>query len=243
MRAKLLLILLILPVIGFGQVEYKTRGFASIGLTFAPTICYRTLSYSSSNQWIADQRDAKEVANFGFNAGITTHFFINDKLKIETGLLYSRKSTKTKFEELQWTDPDPSLPIKSKTIYHFHYFGLPVIVNYKFFEKKKLNLYAAMGLVPDLFFEKRTKVVVEYSTGDDDSYTSPERIGYSKINLDIVIGAGMEYLLSERFYLKAGPFFRHSVNSIIVDKDAKEFLFSAGINVSISYKLKERERD
>jgi hypothetical protein len=235
MRQTLFLMMMI-PVIVFCQ-EKKSRRLTSVGVMISPDFSYRTLNFSSSNQWVADRRDDTEAGNFGFATTIETHFKLGRKMTLETGLSYTNKSLKTKSEELTWTSDDPSLPSGSKTIYRYKYLTIPVIISYRFFDTGKISLFAAAGVSANVFLAKKTKVVTTYPDGDTDSHASSKQTGYLKFNLSATLGAGIDYRFSKRFIFRAEPFFQRSLTSIVADKAAKEYLFSFGVSTGVHYSL------
>jgi opacity protein-like surface antigen len=237
MRSLLLLMVIIFPAMGFCQQEKSSRRLGSIGIMISPSYSYRTLNFASSNQWIAEMRNDEEVGNFGFTAGFQAHYRLGHKLKFETGLLYSNNGLKTKYEDLTWASSDPELPSRSKTIYRFKYLALPVSVSYSFLVINKMSLFATAGLSANIFLSKKTNVAVTYPDGDNNSHASSKQTGYSRFNLSATIGAGIDYRFSKRITLRAAPFYQRSLTSIVVDNDAKEYLFSFGVNTGIHYTL------
>ena len=237
MRSLLLLMIIIFPAMGFCQSEKPSRRLSSIGIMISPNYSYRTLNFASSNQWIAETRNDEEIGNFGFTAGFQAHYRIGRNLKFETGLLYSNKSLKTKYEDLTWASSGPDLPSRSKTIYHFKYVALPVSVSYNFLVINKMSLFATAGLSASIFLSKKTNVVATYPDGDNSSHASSKQWGYSRFNLSATIGAGIDYRLSKRITLRGAPFYQRSLTSIVADDEAKEYLFSFGVNTGIYYTL------
>jgi hypothetical protein len=237
MKKIFLLMITILPVIGFCQSEKPARGLSAIGIMISPGYGYRTLNFASSNQWIAKMRNDDEVANFGFTAGFQVHYRLSSKLKFETGLLYANRSLKTKYEDLDWTSSGREFATRSKTIYHFKYVTVPAGVSYSFFSSKKMSLFATTGFSADIFLSKKTKVTVSYADGADRSHTSPKQTGYSRFNLSATVGAGIDYHLSKRITLRAAPFYQRSLTSIVVDDNAKEYLYSFGVSTGVLYSL------
>jgi len=228
--------ILFFPELGFGQTQ-GLRKFESIGLVFSPSISYRTLNYSSSNQWVARLRDNEELPSFGFMAGATIHYRLTSRIKIETGILYSDMGIKTKFKDLTWVTADEDFPLRTKTVFHHGSIRVPIKVNYQLFEHNKLKLYAVMGLSTNLFINKSTKVVTEYSDGHASSHTSSKHAGYSIFNVGLIVGTGVEYELSKRVYSRLEPNLIYSITSASVDKESNEYFYSLGINAGIFYRF------
>jgi hypothetical protein len=237
MRSLLLLMVILFPAMTFCQQEKSSRRLRSVGIVISPNHSYRTLNFAPSHEWIAEMRNNEEVGNFGFTAGFQAHYRLGSKLKFETGLLYSNKSLKTKYENLTWASSDPELPSRSKTIYHFKYLELPASVSYNFLVINRMSLFATTGLSANIFLSRKTTVAITYPDGNNSSHASSKQTGYSRFNLSAMIGAGIDYRLSKRITLRAAPIYQRSLTSIVADDDAKEYFFSFGVNTGIYYTL------
>jgi hypothetical protein len=237
MRRLLFLMIMLFPAVGFCQPEKKSRRLSAIGIIVSPEFSYRTLNFSSTNQWIAERRNGEEVGNFGFAAGFQVHYRLGSKLKFETGLSYANKSLKTKYEELTWTSADPAFPTRSKTIYRFKYLTLPASISYSFLSTDKVSLFATAGLSANVFLAKKTMVVMTYPDGDDSAHASSKNTGYLRFNLSATVGAGIDYRLARRFTFRASPYYQRSLTSIVADDHAKEYLFSFGVGTGVYYSL------
>jgi hypothetical protein len=237
MRHLLFLMIMVLPLIGFGQPEEKPRRLSAVGIMVSPVYSYRTLNFAASNQWVAEMRNDEEVGNVGFAAGFRAHYRLRDKMKLEIGLSYANKSFKTKYEELSWTSDDPAFPTRSRTIYRYKYIMLPVNISYAFFVAEKVRCFASAGLSANVFLARKTKVELSYADGGDGSHASSKRIGYSRFNLSAIVSAGIDYRLSKRFTVRAEPFYERSLTSIVADDQAREYLFSFGVVTGVHYLL------
>jgi hypothetical protein len=236
MRSVLLLIVF-LPFVGISQSKERVRRLASIGITVAPEYNYRVLNFSHDNQWLANMRDDEEVANTGLTIGIQPHFRMGKKMRLETGVLYSNKGLKTKWVDLAWVTDDAGLPAESKIVYRYKYLIIPMNVSYSIFEDEKVRLFASMGMSMNIFLQKKTKVIFENSSSSNDSHESFKQTGYSHLNFAARMGAGIDYRLSSRLNFRAEPYFQRSITSIVVDKGAKEYLFSFGLALGVHYLL------
>jgi hypothetical protein len=235
MKRILSLLMLVFPLAGFCQDKNPSRRLTAIGVTISPDFSYRLLNFSSSNQWVADMRDRKEVGNSGFTAGIQAHHRLGNKLKLETALMYSNKSIETKYEALAWASDDIDLATRSKTIYHFKFLMIPVGFSYRFVGTKKVSLFVTAGLSPSVFFSTKTKVVSIYANGDKRVHASSKQTGHTLFSLFVSAGAGIDYSISKRFTFRVQPFYQRSLTSVVADNDAREFLFSYGIATAVCY--------
>ena len=234
MKWTIVFTILFLPELGQAQ---GLRKLESIGLVFSPGISYRTLNYSSSIQWVASLRNNEELPAFGFMAGATIHYRLTNRLKIETGILYSDMGIQTRFKDLTWVTPDEGFPIRTKTVFHYGSIRAPIKVNYQLFEHNKLKLYAVMGLSTNVFINKRTKVVTEYPDGHSSSHTSSKHAGYSIFGVDLIVGTSVEYQVSKRIYFRLEPNLNYAMTSAAVDKSSREYFFSFGIMAGAFYRI------
>lgn len=237
MKHEILLMLLLFPCAAIGQPEKQMRRLTAIGIVASPDFSYRTLKFASSNSWIEERRNREEIGNYGFTAGFVMDFRLHKKVKVESGLLFSNKGLKTKFEDLVWASGDPLMPAKSKTIYRFKYLTLPANFHYSFPTRKKVGLFVTAGISANIFLVKKTKVALHYTNGNSDEHASSRQTGYSKFNLAVSVGAGVEYQPLNRIIIRTAPFYQRFLNSIVVDNAAKEYLFSFGVSTGVHYVL------
>lgn len=237
MKRETVLMFLLFPIAAISQPEKQMRRLTAIGIVASTDFSYRTLQFASSNSWIAERRNREEIGNYGFTAGFVMDFRLHKKVKFESGLLFSNKGLKTKFEDLTWTSDDPLMPAKSKTIYRFKYLAMPANFRYCFPTTKKVGLFITVGISANIFLTKKTKVALIYTNGNNDEHASSMQTGYSKFNLAACMGAGIEYRPLNRIVIRMAPFYQRFLNSIIVDNAAKEYLFSYGVSTGFHYVL------
>jgi hypothetical protein len=228
-------ILILLPFSVFGQSESSQRRIQSLGIVFAPEFGYRSLNYASSHEWVEVSRDETEVGNYGFTTGVKVRLRSKRTWRLETGLLFANKSFKTRNEELIWTSDDPALPQSTKTIYRLKYLSLPINIHYPLMVKNRLTLAANGGLSANVFLSAKTKVIIGYGDGHETSHASVKQVGHSRFSLSGLIGATVDYKLSDKFVITAEPHYQRFLTSINADNNAKEHLYSFGIGLAASY--------
>jgi len=240
MKKLLITFLVLIPVTIYCQNtdSTKTKKFA-IGLTFSPDYCFRTLSSDESVNMIADQRNDEEIPKFGYTTGLNIAWKLSNRFTLETGVLYSNKGEKTKKYTLNWYTPngqnDPALGTKNSYTYSYIYLDIPVKVNF-YFLTKKTKLYLTAGISPNIFLSQKTTSVVEFANGEEKKTSSSSNSEFQKINLTFIVGFGVSYDFSNKLYLKIEPTYRQSITSII-DAPVKSFLYSAGLNTGLYFKL------
>jgi len=237
---RLFILLAIFPLTAFCQNKDSigTKKI-SIGLTFSPDYCYRTLKPDASVKWVASGRDTLEIPKFGYTTGLNFALHINKRIALEAGFLFSDKGEKTKKYSLIWItpsgQPDPTLPTKNTFIYHYIYLDIPIKADY-YILTNRTKFYITAGVSPNIFITQKTTSILEYSDGNSNTTTSSRRNGFDKINLTVIAGFGFAYDLTKRIYFKLEPIYRRSISTII-DAPIKGYLYSAGLNAGVYVKI------
>ena len=244
---KTLLLLFLLPVILFCQTNDSIKmkdspkikdstktGKFEIGISFSPDYSYRTLKTDASNQLIKDTRDTLESAKFGYSAGINVAYHFNKKLVIEAGLLFSDKGEKTK--KVAFVDvPQGQDPIYYSYKYNYYYLDIPLKADY-YILTGKLKLYVTAGVSGNIFLIQKTTELQGHNNSDYQKTTSTFNPGFNRLNIAVIAGAGINLKMSDKLNLKLEPIYRRSITSVI-NAPVKTYLYSAGINIGIYYKL------
>ncbi len=211
----------------------KTSKF-EIGCSVSPGYGYRKLKADAESNDIKQIRDTLEVARFGYTAGINVKYRFNNKIGIETGILYSDKGEKTKrtsFEDV----PSGQKVIYYTYKYHYHYLDIPLKVNYYFFTGK-VKLYVTAGISTNIFINKKTTLLKGHDKTDWEKTNSKTTTGFNRFNFALLAGAGINYKISDKLNLKAEPMYSRSLTSII-NAPVKEYLYSYGLSIGIYRKL------
>lgn len=230
-----------LPFIGFGQSTNTTSKTNKwhIGVSFESGVSYRQLNYSYSYQWIKNDRNQNEVPKFSFNTGLNMRYKINSRWSVDVGLLYSNTRYSTLKESLYWETQEPDFPTHSKTVYTYHHIILPIKANYHF-EIKKVKLYLTGGLSLNNFTNKTTKLITYLRNEIYQISKDQSNYGFRQDTYSIILGFGLNVPLSERFFLNIEPIYRQNFVSIINDKNAKEYLYSFGINTKVFLLMRKK---
>jgi hypothetical protein len=217
------------------NTEIKTTKNLSVGFTFSPDYSYRILEPSGSSEFISKFRDTIEIPKFGYTTGLNFAWNINKRITLETGLLFSNKGEKTKKHSPTWItsspEPDPALPSTISLVHNYIYLDIPIKANY-YLLRQRVRLYLTGGVSTNLFITEVTKEVNEFNDGSTSTYRSWGNNGFSRINLAFIVGAGFEYELTNKSYLKIEPIYRRSITSVI-DAPIKGFLYSSGLNIGL----------
>lgn len=129
----------------------------------------------------------------------------------------------------------------SSSTYRITHINIPISIGYKLITKKKINVYATVGV--DLRFQVASKLdyVVKDSTAQILFERTDTDLPYLKKLQLFTISLGMEYKSSSgRFIYRIEPFIKVDSRKIFNSEDTlfNEFLSYAGAQVSCFYQLK-----
>lgn len=223
MKRFIWLVIICIPIVAMGQSDDSRR--FSLGLFFSPGITYRQLQYSSSNQWIADEKDRKEISKFGY-AGGAKIFWTYKKIRLQSGGLFVNRGERTKWEELVWASPGENYPVKSRTVFSYRSLEVPLLVRYPVIEKNRMQVLLTGGVSFNLFLNKATRVIREFSDGDRESDHSAKNAGSARFGLTGLLGVEAAYRLTDKVSMIVGPLFQHAITSSRVEYDAREYPYA-----------------
>lgn len=228
-----LLFILISSVV-FGQTaEPVSSSKVSIGISFSPDYCYRSLHSESSFQLGTEFRDTMEVAKLSYTTGLSLLFKPWDRVSFETGLYFSDKGYKTKVMDLYDINPLIHLAVnRVKTTYHYYYLDIPLKLNY-YLLKGKVDLFVSAGVSANIYLSQRATCKLE---DPEETQTISSRGDLSQLNMAVLISGGIDYEISNRLNLRIEPIFRHAITPI-VEAPIKEYHYSIGANFGLYYTL------
>ena len=250
---KLLLILLCLPFIGFGQEEIlendqksKNQNSFEIGAVFGST---------SSNIYgkLKDLYDMNSSANVNSmqrkNGGFMLQYNISDLLSVNSKLIYQIKGWHLKSHNLEITIVD--LPEGGVGTYdvdasiYDHYISLPILLQINFGNKLRgainTGFYTSYLLdVIEITEYSNIDTTIRVVLGDNiiveeqgKNKGNPRRDtdpieGYKRLDLGFIVGGGISYIINDRIRLS----FESNLEYGIISKSSHENTFS---NYNIAY--------
>lgn len=238
MRKLLCIICLLIVAAATAQEQVRYRRF-SIGLGYSPDFNYRQLDYTSSVKWAADVRNDREIPRLGHTAGLHLRWRWADRLTIESGLLYSDKGYRTRKQPLQWAGPDVSYPVSSRVVYRYQTFDIPLKARY-YFTTGRWKYYLSAGLIMSRMIGCRKVLFSYFADGSSSRHRNLQDMGYAEFFFSGTVGAGTEYALSKKFTVYAGPSYRQAFSSLLVDNDAREYLYSIGLDMGVVMQFRKR---
>lgn len=229
------LLIIFSPFIAFCEIPDSTKTKKiEIGVTYSPNYCYRKLRADASGKWLSDIRDTMEIAKFGYSAGFNIVYKIKKNFTLGSGILFSDKGERTKKYSLG-NSPAGKLPINNTDIHHYIYLDIPVKGNY-YILTGKLKLFLTAGISTNILLTQRNTSILGYGDRAPEKSSSTVNSGLSKINFAFIAGFGIDCPVTDKTNFKIEPIYSRSIHSII-DAPIKSYLYSAGLNIGIYYKL------
>ena len=230
----------IFPLIVFcQQPDATTKIKLSLGLSFSPDYCYRTLKPDAGSKWIAEARDTFEIPTFGYTAGLILNLKITKRISLETGLLFSDRGERTKKMTLYPLDTlgqlNSTIPTKITYFYHYLYLEIPCKINYCLLNRR-MKIFISGGISPSIFLTQRTKSIAEYFDEHTNTRSTNSNSDFRIFGLSFTGSVGFSYDLTSKFFLTIEPTYRRSIISI-VDAPIRGYMYSIGLNTGLYYKL------
>ena len=191
-----------------------------IGFSLSPDYCFRKLTTNASTEWIKESVDTLEVGKLGYTMGITYQYSLNKKIGFVSGILLSNKGEKTK---KQYTSQPTVFNYNSQ----YYYLDIPLAAKYNFF-RKKISLFASLGISCNIFLNHRTSQITGYKN-DDKKINSYSKTNISPINIAMIGSFGLECPLTKKWNFRLEPEYRRSLTSI-ANTPIKKYLYSIGLN-------------
>lgn len=208
-----------------------------IGFNYSQDYCFRKLyntNASELNDVLINIFNNNEKYKFGLTTGFHVIYNINSKWEIEGGIQFSNKGYQSKTMELKPLVPELSLPQKAKTVFTFHYFDVPLKVNYVFFKKHRLQWFASSAIINHFLIQsfETDKLYFENKTDIDKRKIKQ----YKPHNISPSIGAGFYYQINQQLSFRLEPQFKFQIFSNN-SNSISEHLYNFGLNWSLNMKI------
>ncbi len=210
----------------------------SFGVSFSPDYTYRHLSMKNDEFNFVDARNELDDPRVGFTTGLVAKYNFKERFALESGVQFSDRGDKMEMGGNEWitpdeilsidSDPDPSIPDKFKSSYHYYYLGVPVKLNY-YFLNGKIKMYASAGVAADFFVDGKNRTVMEFKDRTEKETHNLDE-NFNKVNFVGLAGLGVETDIFQLLTLRLEPVFRYSFTSV-VDAPMKGYYYSAGVNI------------
>jgi hypothetical protein len=226
----------------FGQY-----GKWSLGFSFSPDICYRTLGGPDSLENLIRQRDQDEHMKIGYTTGLNLKHTVNSAISLESGILYSNKGYMYRPDEPlvfgSQINPAPGTtptysPVFVGIKYHFKYIDIPLKISFRMMRRERVSIYVTTGMVCNVLMEQKSSSIYILEDGKRhvNAYYGNPRYAGSRINISPFIGQGLELSIRERITLQVELLFRYGIIPIY-DSPIRGYLWNCGLNGVLYYRI------
>ncbi len=243
MRNTICLIFMALIISGLSFSQYSDTLYRrlSIGVSYEANLSGRQLNYSPSNQWIVDLRNENEMVKYGYTAGLVFRFRLHPKVNLETGLRFADRGYTSPKETLVWASSDPKFPSQVRTTVSLNYVEIPFRVTHKL-KVGKLDVYAMGGVSLNFLTNQVTRFKMYYENGDKDVNKDKTHYGFEDKTYSFLLGFGLNIPFANRLLLNIEPVYSQNFTSVMADKNAREYLYSLGVNTKLVLRMKKKTK-
>lgn len=209
MRKLLLLVTIILSTLSTYGQDQKFH----FGLKITPSMA-----------WIKpDNKDVeRDGYKLGFSYGVQTEFRIQENYAIASGVQVAYRGGKLKFVY------EDSLNLPDAVVkYKLQYVEIPIALKMKTNEFNKIRYYGMFGLSPGFIIRAK------YDTDDEDDIDAKKDINV--LNVNMLIGAGLEYTISGSTAITGGIEFNNGFFDVFDGKDSKGVSNYLGLNIGVLF--------
>jgi hypothetical protein len=191
------------PVVNY---EKDDRSFR-LGLVFAPNVSWlnlNTTGYSSDG------------ARIGFTYGISTEFFLAKNYLLSTGFSINNIGGKLRYESI-YDNAGVIASSEIKQIININYIDIPITLKLRTNEIGYLTYYGNFGFNMGIKYSSKTDI--EYLDFNSIKKTDVNNnSSISLININLVVGGGLEYNISGNTNLAVGITFHNGFTNVLRDK-------------------------
>lgn len=130
---------------------------------------------------------------FPLSAGLTVKKKINDRLSVESGLVYTFLSSELSAGEVDFYSQEQRL----------HYLGIPLKVNYTLWKKDRLSVYASAGGMAEMCVDGSLNT--NYYLNNVRERKSKTDLDVNKVQLSALASLGVQYDISKPVSIYAEP--------------------------------------
>ncbi len=160
-------------------------------------------------------------------------------MDLQSGLFLANRVYRTRTESLNWVDPTISGPTEVFRSRQFQYVEIPLYVQYTFFQKERVNLFATLGGIIALnsrnFERSHVKLDNEWQVTN---FAAPN---LSHTIFMLSSGIGAECKISTRIKLRGELLYQQAITPVNSDLPTKELLNSGGLNFGLIFSPKKTD--
>lgn len=113
---------------------------------------------------------------------------------------------------------------------------IPIKINYNFITKNKLNIFATAGISNTIFINSNFHLKETLLSGSIVEFKGKSGENLNRLNIQAIIGLGLNYELNQNFILRFQPVFRKSIMPI-QNTPIKGYYSSLGTSFGIFWKI------
>ena len=241
MKAKTIILLLVIPLSGFCQIH------SSIDFIAGVEYSYRNLNTSSKDVTvirIMENQDNKESGKSNWRIGFNYNRKVANKIFLKTGIRLMSIGYKGEQKTgLRWGSehngmgewiPDPNLAHEIQLIDDYWFFEIPMAGRFEFSEKK-LRLFLETGVSPSIYLTTRRKSITDIGTNVE--FQNNNTHNFNKFHLVGNLSFGISYSIDENLQIIGQPIFRYHLTKL-EEVPIREYLFNYGVEIGIRRRIR-----
>lgn len=215
------LILFIVSLLPLNLIAQDTLSHFSLGATIEGDWCDRRSTIDGDQQFLKSQYDSLETGRIRGGLGFCLQYRMNNNLSIQSGVNYIMRGYRIDtISESELTN----------LRYNFNYIELPVYLNLKFRNEKKIQPMLFIGVSFRYLVHMQTKF---YQMGINTEKVDAENDDILPFAVNACVGIGFSKNIYDRTRLQIAGLFNQSITAI-TESPYKRFLNSAGIQIAIT---------
>lgn len=215
------LILFIVSLLPLNLIAQDTLSHFSLGASIEGDWCDRRSTIDGDQQFLKSQYDSLETGRIRGGLGFCLQYRMNNNLSIQSGVNYIMRGYRIDtISESELTN----------LRYNFNYIELPVYLNLKFRNEKKIQPMLFIGASFRYLVHMQTKF---YQMGINTEKVDAENDDILPFAVNACVGIGFSKNIYDRTRLQIAGLFNQSITAI-TESPYKRLLNSAGIQIAIT---------
>lgn len=175
-----------------GTFEDYMRDVASNAPNFSNQADYKLFEQIAAGNY-QKPTGTKIKHKFPVSAGLSVKKKINERLSLESGLIYTFLSSDLSAGEADGYQQEQRL----------HYLGIPLKASYKFWEKDRLSLYASAGVMAEMCVDG--KLETDYFLNNASQRKSKTDLDIDQVQFSAMASLGVQYAVAKPVSIYAEP--------------------------------------
>lgn len=204
-----------------GTFEDYMRDVASNAPNFSNQADYKLFEQIAAGNYLKPT-GTNIKHKFPVSTGLSVRKQISERLSLESGLLYTFLSSDLSAGEGNGYTQEQRL----------HYLGIPLKVNYKFWEKDRLSLYASAGAMAEMCVDG--KLMTDYFLNNVSQRKSKTDLDIDQVQFSAMASLGVQYAVAKPVSIYAEPGIAYYFDDkSAVETIRKEHPFNASVQFGV----------